>query len=1258
MKKHKLFISILVALMMVVSPLGSVCYANNNDNEALTDVITTEATNEETLPSSEDSLNVEQKSDEDIMPEAVESSEELEIIDETTESNVSEENGERLLANGSPEESEETFVGGDGTQGNPYQIETVSQLNMIRDNLSACYILTSDLAFDESDFLEGGQFYNDGSGWLPIGSSDSAFTGSLNGNGHSINGLFISSEDAYSGLFGYTSGAKISNLSISGNITVSVVSTDANVGSLIGYSTGGSVSNIESDCAITASKKSTTSNAKQYVGGVIGYNNTTPVSGCENHGAVESTSSYSCAGGIAGYSEGTVTNCSNSGNVNAKYYSGGIVGWSKGSISNCSNSGQIEVVGVTKTDSGSPNIAAGGIVGAGSCSKCSNTGTVMSTAYSRDSYAGGIAGTGSNISECINSGYVESKHPNAGQGTIIAGGIAASGSATKCINNGEVTGSGSPSSIEGARVGGIVAYNGGSGTVSFCCNNGYIHVAASQYDYVGGIVGGYGTGVQNSYNTGPVTATKGRAGGISGYNQSGISDCYNTGVINGARATGGISGENSSKVTNVYNIGNVKGSQTGGIMGTNSSATTTGCYYLNRISRGAYNDEYIGVSCSIEEMCDQSTFAEFDFSSTWAIDNSHEYQLPTLLGVLDVEAQYDLSLGDSIIGFEVTGVNSEYEYTGNEIRPSVSVSGLTIDRDYRVEYINNTNVGTATVKISGYGDYSGVITKTFRITPKNISQFQLSGFDEEYCYTGDPIEPSAALGNLVLDSDYTLSYENNVDGGTATITATGTGNYTGTVSGEFTIYVPVDISEMSFSGLERTYSYTGEEIVPQISVGNLVKDVDYTLSIENNTSVGTATIKATGKKYYTGELVSSFEIEPADISGFEIGNLKESYVQTGSEIVPNITIDGLVKGEDYTVACTNNVAIGKATITITGIGNYTGGIVKHYSIVDEDISNKKAYISSDTIAYTGEEIKPAVTIVGLVQDEDFTVSYSNNVEVGTADIYVQGANTFTGEMHIPFTITKGSISDLDVKTDKDAYAFTGESIIPTITVLSAKGSPLVENDDYTVKLYSNTNVGSALFVITGTGNYKGFLVGTFEIVPLSIANGSVSGIANKTYSGKAITQSITVKVDGKTLKQGSDYTISYKNNTNVGTATLTIAGSGNYNGTITKTFKINKAANPLTVKVKTATLKYSNVKKKTQNLAVSKVLTVTKNQGKVTYVKASGNSKITINKTTGKVTVKKGLKKGTYSVKVKVIAAGNSNYNKVTKTVTFKVKIK
>ena len=142
------------------------------------------------------------------------------------------------------------------------------------------------------------------------------------------------------------------------------------------------------------------------------------------------------------------------------------------------------------------------------------------------------------------------------------------------------------------------------------------------------------------------------------------------------------------------------------------------------------------------------------------------------------------------------------------------------------------------------------------------------------------------------------------------------------------------------------------------------------------------------------------------------------------------------------------------------------------------------------------------------------------------------------------------------------------------------------------------------------------------------------------------------------LKEGRDYTIKYTNNINAGTATVTAIGMGNYTGSITRKFQIYKAANPLKVKGKTATVRRSKVKKKSQILKVSRVIKTTrKGKGKVTYQKEKGNSKITVAKN-GKVTVKKGLKKGTYTVKVKVKAKGTNNYKAKTKTVTFKIKVK
>ena len=100
-----------------------------------------------------------------------------------------------------------------------------------------------------------------------------------------------------------------------------------------------------------------------------------------------------------------------------------------------------------------------------------------------------------------------------------------------------------------------------------------------------------------------------------------------------------------------------------------------------------------------------------------------------------------------------------------------------------------------------------------------------------------------------------------------------------------------------------------------------------------------------------------------------------------------------------------------------------------------------------------------------------------------------------------------------------------------------------------------------------------------------------------------------------------------------------------------------KKANTLSVKGKTVKVKFAKLKKKKQTIAINKAMTVSNAQGAVTYAKASGNKKITVAKN-GKITVKKGLKKGSYKVKIKVTAAGNDEYNAAVKTVTVTIKVK
>ena len=190
-----------------------------------------------------------------------------------------------------------------------------------------------------------------------------------------------------------------------------------------------------------------------------------------------------------------------------------------------------------------------------------------------------------------------------------------------------------------------------------------------------------------------------------------------------------------------------------------------------------------------------------------------------------------------------------------------------------------------------------------------------------------------------------------------------------------------------------------------------------------------------------------------------------------------------------------------------------------------------------------------------------------------------------------------------------------------------------------------------------------------KLIDISKAKVTLSAAAY-TYNGKVNKPAVkSVIVSGDTLKADTDYTVKWSDaaSKKAGSYTVTVTGKNKYGGTKKVTYKINKAANPLSVKGKTAKIKYKAIKKKAQKLKVGKVIKFKKKgQGKMTYKLSSAKKKgrnfkksFKINAKTGKVTVKKKLKKGTYNVTVKVKAAGNANYKaSAVKTVTFKVKIK
>jgi len=347
--------------------------------------------------------------------------------------------------------------------------------------------------------------------------------------------------------------------------------------------------------------------------------------------------------------------------------------------------------------------------------------------------------------------------------------------------------------------------------------------------------------------------------------------------------------------------------------------------------------------------------------------------------------------------------------------------------------------------------------------------------------------------------------------------------------------------------------------------------------------------------------------------------------------------------------------------------------------MDQLITTDRSYkftVDSDLVfcpVFEEDDLINRVSIVNISTDPNLTGAFAFAGEVDPNEISPTGKQLSD---YIELTESWISTDGQDVLSSEDATCIpvTGKTYKYAATI-TAKGDNVFDTENGFLFFCNGTEYDYADLNVTFSNDKKTATISGFipdqTAKTVDLKDAEISGLAAKTYNGKAQTQDPVVKMDVNgtqvILENGIDYDVSYSNNVNAGTATVTITGKGDYTGTASATFKINKANNPLAMKPKTAKVKYKKLKKKAQPLAVSKVITFTKNaKDKKNYTlsyakkgKKSFKKYFAINKTTGKVTVKKGLKKGTYKVQVKVKALGNANYNaSAWKTVTFKVVVK
>lgn len=268
---------------------------------------------------------------------------------------------------------------------------------------------------------------------------------------------------------------------------------------------------------------------------------------------------------------------------------------------------------------------------------------------------------------------------------------------------------------------------------------------------------------------------------------------------------------------------------------------------------------------------------------------------------------------------------------------------------------------------------------------------------------------------------------------------------------------------------------------------------------------------------------------------------------------------------------------GNISVTYTPKTAYDSPYEFVSSITQVNISN--ADVSAEDFTYNGklQTVKPVVKVNGytLYSGIDYTLSGAYIAKnAGEYTYTINGKGDFTGSITKTFTIKTADVNNCDVLI-LDSATYTGKDIEPN-AVVKIGDVTLKKDVDYTVEYQNNLNVGIGIVVIKGKGNCNGRKICWFDITNCDISEISKIDIQDCTYYGKAVVPEMALENNGTALVKDKDYTVTFKNNDSVGTATAVINGIGNYSGTIEKTFQIKLPIGDIdmseTIDVKDATL--------------------------------------------------------------------------------------
>ena len=351
----------------------------------------------------------------------------------------------------------------------------------------------------------------------------------------------------------------------------------------------------------------------------------------------------------------------------------------------------------------------------------------------------------------------------------------------------------------------------------------------------------------------------------------------------------------------------------------------------------------------------------------------------------------------------------------------------------------------------------------------------------------------------------------------------------------------------------------------------LTEGKDYTLSFSNNQNSGVGTFTITGLGLYSGTLTNNFGIWQINLSQAEVTFSQSSYLYTRTPLTPKPTVTWngitLTENVDYTLSWHNNAQQGNAYVTVSGKGNFTGETNKSFYIDLTPITEAEIGDIPDYEYAPGKEFKPEPTVtlngVALKKNVDYTLSYFDNTMASSRTnrprVHITGIGIYRSGFSKYFTINPLKLSGETIELpDTNCGNGSVTTFLRNHLVITYNGVQLT-SDDYSI---TSLRCSAGNEILGFSISYKQNYSGTRQMTSVKLCD--LSDIPEQIFSGNAVTPKPTVKYGSATLQEGTDYVLSWADNTKTGTGSVTVTGINKYFASQTLTFKISAPAPTVT----------------------------------------------------------------------------------------------